>query len=513
MTGPRISIALLISLAAMPTLARAADVVVVCPEQLCPALQPWLDHRQGEGLNVEVIRSERNAEALRSSIRRVADDKTLYIVLIGDAPAFGTACDATRQTPILYRPTKVTAAWGSTPTLSSDLFYGDFDTDDVPDAVVGRLPVDNADQLKRLVDRILAYETSDDFGQWRSHVQLVGGVGGFGAIADAAIESVTRTLVTGVLPAATRTSVSYASPGHLFFPTGSSFTDAIVANYARGSRFWVYAGHGQVTTLDRVPQTSSGVPVLDRQSVKLLDRPAGGSPIAVLLACYTGALDASEDSIAEEMLLCDGGPIAVIAGSRVTMPYGNTTAAVGLINAVFAKQLPRLGDAWLSALAEMHGEDATDTSTTRKMIDTLAAMVSPAGSNLVDERREHMMLYNLIGDPTLRLIHPQPIVLELPASHASGEVVEVNVTCPVNGDMTLSCDRPLGAVTAGDPNHTTIASLTTQVVAGQTQRPRFELPTQLHGPIIVRAFVTGKNAWASGAATTILREPSLSNRP
>src|SRR6056297_2217119 len=110
----------------------------------------------------------------------------------------------------------------------------------MPEAVVGRLPVDDPQQLARLVERILAYEQSDDFGPWRNQVQLVGGVGGFGPLIDTAIESVTRTLVTSVLPSSIRTHVSYASPGHRFCPDCDSFTDAIVSNYARGSRFWVY---------------------------------------------------------------------------------------------------------------------------------------------------------------------------------------------------------------------------------------------------------------------------------
>ena len=85
------------------------------------------------------------------------------------------------------------------------------------------------------------------------------------------------------------------------------------------------------------------------------------------------------------------------------MPYGNTTAAVGLIDGVFKQRLPRLGDAWLSALTQMHQEVSGDTSATRIMIDALATVVSPPGTNLVDERREHMMLYNLLGDPTLQV--------------------------------------------------------------------------------------------------------------
>ncbi len=106
--------------------AFSADVIVVCPPAFEQALTPWVDYRTQQGMVVEVIRPERDAEALRQQISRQSDDSTRYVLLVGDAPVFGKPCNVQRQTPIMYLPTKVTAAWGSTPTLSSDLLYGDF---------------------------------------------------------------------------------------------------------------------------------------------------------------------------------------------------------------------------------------------------------------------------------------------------------------------------------------------------------------------------------------------------
>lgn len=497
----------------------ATDVVVVCPPMFRPAMMPWMEYRREEGLSVTVIDSQATAAALTQSIRQAADDSTAYIVLVGDAPAIGTACHPARQIPVGYHATTVTAAYGSTPMMSSDLGYGDTDGDGVPDASVGRLPVDTPEELESAVAKILAYETSDDFGAWRSEVQLVGGVGGFGMMVDAAIESVTRTVVTGVLPPAIRTHVAYASVGHPFCPVDKDctheFSDAIIGNYSRGARFWVYAGHGQVTELDRFPQVALGKPILDGDNVNRLSRPGGGAPIALLLACYTGAIDATEDSFAEKFWLADGGPVAVIAGSRVTMPYGNATAAVGLIDGVFDQQLSRLGDAWRGTLADMHRDTTTDQTgaptmsadraTSRVMIDALATMISPAGTKLIDERREHMRLYNLIGDPTMNLHHPQPLDVRVQNSYASGEDIGVSVTSPIDGQLTVSIDRPLGAITRGDPNDVRVASITMDVVAGVATLPTFQLSPGTIGPMIVRASVAGQRSWASGGVQTILR--------
>lgn len=484
---------------------HAADVIVVCPAMFRQAMSHWVDYRQREGMQVRVIEPERDSVAMREKLCEQSDASTRYIVLVGDAPVVGVPCDPVCQTPICYLPTKVTAAWGSTPTLSSDLLYGDFNRDAVPDAVVGRLPVDTPEQLERLISRIVASETSVDFGSWRSEVQLVGGVGGFGAMADHAIESVTRSIVTSVLPAEARTCICYASPGHQFFPTEGSFTDAVVDRYQKGARFWVYAGHGQITHLDPVPATADGIPVLDRESVKRLARPANGAPIALMLSCYTGALDAPEDSLAEQMLFCEGGPIAVLAGSRVTMPYGNATAAVGLIDGVFTQRLPRLGDAWLSALAQMHRETASDESPTRIMIDALASIVSPPGSDLVEERREHMTLYNLIGDPTLRLQQPGELVMTVAPGHEQGVPIGVIVNSPISGLLRICLDRPLGSVTEGDPNETTVSCLEIAVQADSDLSTTLTVPDGVTGPILVRAIVSGDLSWATAAARTMVR--------
>jgi Peptidase family C25 len=488
----------------LPSGLQAADVIAVCPQNFREAFAPWVTHRTTEGLDVQVIDSKRDANELRASICKAANSDTRYVILVGDAPTIGTPCNSLHQVPIVYSPTTITRAWGSTPTLSTDSAYGDFDDDQIPDAVVGRLPVDDNQQLEKLLVRIFAQDQSKDFGPWRGRVQLVGGVGGFGFMADRAIESVTRNLVTGVLPIVTRTNVIYASPGHPFFPK-QPFTQSVLETYQQGAQFWVYAGHGQVTALDRVPQSVEGVPVLDQQSVQKLNRSAGNSPIAILLACYTGAIDAPEDSIAEEMVLCEGGPIAVLAGSRVTMPYGNTTAAVGLIDAIYQQQLPRLGDAWLSTMVEMQREASDDTSTTRVMIDTLATLISPSGTKLVDERREHLSLYNLIGDPLLRLHHPRPVAVTVQAGYDSGARIEVQFLSPIEGAYTVELDRPLGSVTEGDPNQTSIAAIDGHVHANSIAKPTFVLPADIHGPMIIRAFVEGTDTWASGAAKTIIR--------
>lgn len=489
--------------------AVAADILAVCPPTYRAELRHWIDHRQRDGLSVSIVENHPDAKSLQAAIQASADPSTRYVVLVGDAPSIGTTCNPLLEIPTTYSATTVTAKYGSTPTLSSDMPFGDFDGDGIPEAVVGRFPVKAETQLQSFVERIIRYEQNADFGSWRGNVQLVGGIGGFGGMIDTAIESVTRTIVTGVLPAETRTTVAYASPNHRFFPKTKSFTEAVIENYNRGARFWVYAGHGQVTHLDRVPANAQGQPVLDCDSIGQLNCVGACSPIALLLACYTGAIDAPQDCFAERMLLADGGPIAVIAGTRVTMPYGNATAAIGLIDGVYHQKEARLGDAWLNTLVEMQRDSTTDRSTTRMMIDSLATMISPAGTNLVDERREHVRLYNLLGDPTLRLHPPESLDIQVKPGYNPGETITIESTCSIDGELTMTLDRPLGSSSDDDdPNQTSIASITQPVTANQTHQCVFVLPTDVSGPLTVRCLVAGEQTWATASASTIVRQPA-----
>ena len=95
--------------------------------------------------------------------------------------------------------------------------------------------------------------------------------------------------------------------------------------------------------------------------------------------------------------------------------------------------------------------------------------------------------------------------MEIPAGHDSGRPIQLQIESPISGELSLSFDRPLGAVTEGDPNETTVASLASHIDAGHKITPEIELPTDLKGPIIVRALVSGKATWATAAARTILR--------
>ncbi|MCC9657302.1 C25 family cysteine peptidase [Rhodopirellula halodulae] len=524
----------------------AADVVVVVNPDWEPALQPWITMRSAEGLSIAIARPANSPTETHQAIWNAGEADTRYIFLVGDTPDFDTRRDQPHEIPTWMLPAPVTSRYGSTTTLPSDLPYGDRDNDKINDAAVGRLPVRTSEQLINLVTRIEAYETSNDFGLWRRSFQLTGGVGGFGAMVDTAIESITRGVITTVLPADAKPQIAYASPNHPFYPSGGSFTDAVMQRYRSGARFWVYAGHGQIDRLELLKTTDAdGSPTdraqwsveafLDNQNASLLQRSPSGASIAVLLACFAGAYDAPGDCLAERMLLANGGPIAVIASSRLSMPYGNACMGLGLLQSVYAggdqnTGCSRIGDAMLHAAQTMQSQQAAQRSSMRIMVDSLASMLSPDGNDLKQERLEHAALYQLLGDPTLRLHPPQPLELQVDSSNsqqtASQEAptpdrqtpskktrtISIAVTSPIAGTLIVAVDRPLTAITeapsGATPDHdahgTTITEQKLEVSAGQRVLQTLTLPLGESGPLIIRGFVHGKTGWASAAQRTSL---------
>ncbi len=397
--------------------AAQIEVVVVCPVMFREALQPWVDRRNAEDLVVKLIDSQPTADQLAEAIREVVTPASRYLWLVGDTEHTPNRepVDAARFVPTRYLPADVSQPYQDTRNLPGDYGYGDFDQDGTIDAAVGRLPVHAPEQLTKYIGRLIAYEDQRTERHWQSRVDLIAGLGGFGAMIDGAIEFAAGSIVTGSLPGYVRTRITHAGPTSMFHPGAERFADQVLKNYADGGRFWVYAGHGWVNQLDRVPSTDIGRPILTTRDVSLLQRAPEQATIALLLACYTGAYDAAEDSLAEAMLLADQGPIAVIAGSRVTMPYANTAVAIALIHAIYKQRADRLGDAWLLSLQEL-GQPSNahpELQTRRNVIDGLATLLG--NPRLDDERREHRQLYNCLGDPTLRMNPPEELSVVAPS--------------------------------------------------------------------------------------------------
>ncbi len=265
----------------------------------------------------------------------------------------------------------------------------------------------------------------------------------------------------------------------------------------------------------------------------MLDRIAvqNGTPIAVFLACYTGAFDAPNDSLAERVISLPNGPIAAIAGTRVTMPYGMSCIGWELMRGCFHLQTRTIGELMLKAKQRALLDEPADEDTraNRKLLDQLAVLLNPQNEDLQQERMEHVALLHLLGDPTMQLKYPTRIELDLPSFAEPDSSFLIEGVCPIEADEILvqlayRRDQVPPQVRGRNEFRDTIEgrmemdktyALATAPIIHETRIPleggRFrcelKLPSENRAKLVVRCYASNKNHWAAGAKQLTLRRP------
>ena len=529
-----------------------SSVIVVCPKAWESSLVEWVNYRSKEYqiINVEAVTSPQD---LKRSILKAAGQAQFpvaAVLLCGDVGAVDDPSSKKAKfktiLPTFEIETKVKLGTFTTPTLATDLYYGDLDNDECPELAVGRLPAKNALDLSRMLRRSIDYEQSQSFGPWRDRIHATAGIGGFGVLADTAIESVARRLLSEGIPDRFQLNMTYASLTSPYCPDPFSLTRSFIGKINEGGLFWVFIGHGGVDRLDDFIVGKDAIPICLTEHVSQFDI-KDGPPIALMLACFTGAFDARVDCFAETLLSRNDGPIAVIAGSRVTMPYGLSQLSTGMMDGCFRDQIPTLGGILLNAKRNIWKQSGAGAKQGREsdnsiepqisagarlrerqqsMIEQMATALSPEGHDLTEERREHVRLMNLLGDPLLRIMHPGSMSINCDLEPQAGKPLLVTGTSLRPGklkiELTLSRDRlPDGIQPVKDFQGTedqrksmqdnysrasdlVLAKFEQEIVPGEFS---FELqvPLDCRGRCVVRAFVYGSNNWASGSQRVNVR--------
>ncbi len=519
--------------------AQPADTVVVCPKEFVAALNPLLAHRHAQGHRFLYVPNTWSADEIRKSIRTSANSgKLKAILLVGDAdPAADTdAAVRARCVPAHRAAAKINVKFGSEPEIGTDNWYADLDDDEVPDLAIGRLPADNSKELTRIVDKILAYETTQSHGLWRQRVNFVAGVGGFGGLLDGVIETSTKKLLTDGIPAAYQTNMTFGSWRSSYCPDPRRFHETAVARHNEGCLFWVYIGHGHPTGLDNVQVPGSRFHIFGCDDCGKLQA-ENGSPIAIMLACYTAAYDRGTDCLAEDMLRTPGGPVAIYGGSRVTMPYGMAVMSSEMLDEYFKNKPATIGEAILQTKRRMVmpiDEKNAHERPNRVLLNALASLLSPAPATLAQERQEHLHLFNLMGDPNLRLAYPQEVKLELQGTPTPGKPLDFIAESPFAGRVTIEllARRDIFKVHAPsrdhfDPSNAGLAAWqavyeqandqvwvrkvvdTQPTDAGIVKlTEQLQIPPEARGPAHVRVFVEGPQGHAVGIVNVVIR-PAL----
>jgi hypothetical protein len=164
----------------------------------------------------------------------------------------------------------------------------------------------------------------------------------------------------------------------------------------------------------------------------------------------------------------------------------------------------------------------------RKIVTDMAQALNPSDHDLTLERREHVRLMNLLGDPLLKIPYPKPIVLDVPNKATSGQTIQIQGHSSVSGklivELALVRDRVPEGVTAlrtyqatdedhiqMERNYQSCNQLTVYRVELPSVDGDFEVPLQIpensSGRHVVCAYVYGQQDWSTGSHKLAIRKP------
>jgi hypothetical protein len=236
--------------------------------------------------------------------------------------------------------------------------------------------------------------------------------------------------------------------------------------------------------------------------------------------------------LAEDLMREPGGPVAVVACSRVAMPYGMGVFACEAMSGVMNKQVATVGEmAKLAKTRSIVPQPADKISNSRKFLDSTAGLLMPGGLKSEDERKEHLHLIQLFGDPLLRFNLPKDVKLTAPEKAAPGETIAVNVESPVSGKAVVQLFYPNGELAVKPPvrgKYSTSADLAKEMqntYESGLDRPAVEVPLHLSeeevvyfdsakitlpanlrdGSYDLRVWIEGEKDFAMGAKKVIVK--------
>ena len=355
-----------------------ADLLIVAPSVFHEALLPLVERRRGQGMRVLLASPRRlydefahgiaSPVALRDAIAGIWEggegEALRYVLLVGDASYDYKDDLGTGRRPLV--PTYMTG----TPALgqaASDSFFADLDQDELPDVAVGRWPLRDAEAVRSMVDRLLAYEESgDSHVDWRLRVVGVSGDG------EPIFAQASRDALDAMPAALAKVAVDRNA-----CVDAAEANDAIQAAFEAGCLLFHYMGHGQIDMWgneDLLP--SATVDVLSNGLRK---------PVVLSATCLDGYfIDPQGTPCRAERLLTapSGGAIAVWSSSGLASADAKEPLLRAFHHALFQGGSAVLGDCIREAQVSMllNGDDPEGVVAT------------------------HL----LFGDPSMRLRVPAP---------------------------------------------------------------------------------------------------------
>jgi Peptidase family C25/FlgD Ig-like domain len=362
---------------------QGADwVCITAPSLLGKALDSLVAHRKSQGLRTSVVLAQHiyqtfgdgstHPDAIRAFAKHAFDHwprpAPSYLVLLGETSLWHDKL-ASQDRPNLV-PTRLIDIRGWGVAANDDYFAKVSGADDVPDLMVGRIPVATREALSQIVNKILRHEKERDAGAWSNQALLIGGY----EAAFSAGNAIFQARALSLNRHTDRMDLFTASPYYRNLEQRRNFYRQLDSGLA----YVQFFGHGGGSVWSDAGLLT--LQALDKDSLK----GQFAVPFMASLTCLTGYFeDPNERSLGEEMLRRPRNGAAAFYGAS---GYISTAAGTALGDALTAVAL-RAGKTTVGAMVQ-EAEWRVRQKTGSAFLPVLAE-------------------FNLLGDPAMTYRMPE----------------------------------------------------------------------------------------------------------
>jgi hypothetical protein len=410
------------------------------------ALAPLIQERRAEGFQVSVVDTmnlltrdqvwQGDGQPLQAYIERCfQQSKTpMFLLLAGVMKA--PDASAAEQTVV----PGLAGAIGRMKGKPSDLGYSLPDSNGMPRVAAGRFPARTMEEMQSMVQKTLALEHDRQPGTWRNRLVLLEGNPGGGTLAEMFVEQATTPRLRRLHPAFNVQVMADMGVSAFYLPT-SDLHGAALKYLQEGELFSFYLGHSDPSGL-----WSGNSYFMSRDDWTRLRIPHGGGVFFTCgcHACQWGS--AKDEGYGLAATRNPAGPAAVIGASGESYSAPGLLAIDGFLRRCSEPPFSvRLADYWLAVQAGLaQGPIDAGTFALYDQFDGSGGKVP-----LEVQRREHLEMWMLLGDPGLHLpLVPLDISFDPVTSVATGKRITVQGTLPdclKGAPVSVTLERPPGS--------------------------------------------------------------------
>ena len=411
------------------------------------ALEPLCELRKEQGFRVSIVETTDvlTTEAihlgeggkLRTQVNKLCREFTgqSYVLLVGSVGG-GLVDDVRTVVPPLA------GSAGRMTGQPTDCGYGCPGGDGLPTVPVGRFPARTADEAAVMARKTIDQERDERPGSWRRRLTVLAGVPAFNPLVDRLVETLALARLDQIDPAWTGRAIYHNSQSRFCVPDGDMHEQAL-RYVGDGQALTLYLGHSSPEGL-----WAGGARFLDRQDWAHL-RIGPGAGVFATFGCYGCQLRGRDgEGYGVAAIRNAHGPAAVVGSQGICFAAMVRLASEGFADSMLAARPPEcLGTAWLALLDGLANGSMDPIS-----YALLDHVDGDPRTPQATQRREHLEMFVLLGDPASRLPDlPADVALRDPGPITPGATLVIEGTLPrrlAGARVRVTLERTAGSTPA-----------------------------------------------------------------